>query len=188
MTVELVDFSVVPRLPAGIRVVSVEWVLVLSVTTPLLSVVCRELLEFDPPITGTGIAGVDCVEVVLEDDVCAKAMPVIITSAVVTARQCLNMLCTPENNPQAGIARCSNETDVVRIGLLVAPETTQSHPTRSAVCLGWRSGGSIQSDPCGAKAAAERANAVNLGIVVSRDQANTWFNRPPLQRESNSIR
>jgi hypothetical protein len=86
-----VDFRVVVS-PYGETVVALVVVWVLSVT-PLLVLVVWLLLELPPPYTGAGV--VDWVDVVLEDEVCARATPVIIARAVVTARKYLIMSCIP---------------------------------------------------------------------------------------------
>jgi len=44
------------------------------------------LLELEPPTTGAGVAVVDWVDVVLEEEVCATATPVIIARAAAAAR------------------------------------------------------------------------------------------------------
>jgi hypothetical protein len=81
----------------------------LSVWTPLLSVVCWLLLELEPPYTGAGTGVVDWVDVVLEDDVCATATPVIIARAVIAVSQYLIISCSPGNCLQAEIARCPRQ-------------------------------------------------------------------------------
>jgi len=58
----------------------------LSTVTPLLSVVRWLLLELEPPYTGAGVAVVVWVDVVLEEEVCATATPVIIARAAAAAR------------------------------------------------------------------------------------------------------
>jgi hypothetical protein len=78
----------------------------LSVWTPLLSVVCWLLLELELPYTGATTGAVVWVDVVVEDDVCAAATPVIIARAMVAASQVLIMSCSPGNCAQAEIARC----------------------------------------------------------------------------------
>src|SRR5580692_6142745 len=97
VVVVLLVFSVVDRLPDGITLVPVVEVWLLSVTTPLLFVVCCVLVELEPPSRGTATGAVVWVEVVLDDELCATATPVIITRAVVAASQYLIMLYTPEN-------------------------------------------------------------------------------------------
>jgi hypothetical protein len=65
--------------------------------TPLLLVVCWLLVELEPPYTTAGGADVDWVDVVLEEEVCATATPVIIARAVATANQDL-IMCCPSGN------------------------------------------------------------------------------------------
>jgi hypothetical protein len=89
----LVVFRVVARLPDGVTPTPVEVVWLLSVVTPSLLVVCCVLLELEPPSTGATIGAVVWVDVVLDDEVCATATPVIIMSAVVAASQYLVMSC-----------------------------------------------------------------------------------------------
>jgi hypothetical protein len=81
-----VDFLVVARSPADVMPMPLEWVRVLSTVTPSLPVVCWLLLELEPPYTGAGAGIVDWVDVVLEEDVCATATPVIIARAAAAAR------------------------------------------------------------------------------------------------------
>jgi hypothetical protein len=69
----------------------------LSTVTPLPLVVCWLLLELEPPYTGAGAAVVDWVDVVLEEEVCATATPVIIARAVAAASQDL-IMCCPSGN------------------------------------------------------------------------------------------
>jgi hypothetical protein len=86
----LVVVWVVAKLPDGVTAEPVVEVWVLSVTTPLTSVVCCMLLELD------GAAGAAVVDWVVElVDVCATATPVIITRAADAASQCLIMLFAP---------------------------------------------------------------------------------------------
>lgn len=98
---------VVAKLPDGVIPMPFWLVLVLLTEVPLLSVDCCVLLELEPPISGAGGAVVDCVDVVLEDEVCATATPVIIARAAAAANQYLIMLCTPKNCLQAEIVCCS---------------------------------------------------------------------------------
>ena len=49
------------------------------------------LLSLLPPAIGAGMAVVDWVDVVLEDDICAAAIPVIMANAAAVASQVLNM-------------------------------------------------------------------------------------------------
>jgi hypothetical protein len=86
-----VDFRVVVS-PDGETVVPLVVVWVLSVIPLPVSVVWL-LLELLPPYTKAGV--VDWVDVVLEDEVCARATPVIIARAVVTTRKDLNMSRSP---------------------------------------------------------------------------------------------
>jgi hypothetical protein len=81
-----VDFFVVARSPAGVMPMPFELVCVLSTVTPLLLVLCWLLLELEPPYTGTGVAVVDWVDVVEEEEVCAIATPVINVRAAAAAR------------------------------------------------------------------------------------------------------
>jgi len=67
----------------------------LSTVTPSLLVLCWLLLEMEPPYTGAGV--VDWVDVVLEEEVCATATPVIIARAVAAASQDLIMWCPSGN-------------------------------------------------------------------------------------------
>jgi hypothetical protein len=95
--VDSLDFRVVARLPFGVTVVPAEEDLVLSTSTPLLSTVCLLEVVLLPPSIGAGAAVVDWVDVVLEDDVCASATPVIKASAVVAASQVLIMCQAPKD-------------------------------------------------------------------------------------------
>jgi len=81
-------------------------VLLLSVVTPLLSVLCCVLLELDPPSIGAGTGVADWVEVVVDDEDCATATPVINASAMLAASQVLIMSYSPGNCLPAEIARC----------------------------------------------------------------------------------
>jgi hypothetical protein len=85
------DFRVVVS-PYGETVVPPVEVWVVSVTPLVVSVVWL-LLELPPPYTEAG--AVDWVDVVLEDEVCARATPVIIARAVVATRKYLIMSCPP---------------------------------------------------------------------------------------------
>jgi hypothetical protein len=98
---------VVAKLPDGVMPMPFWSVLVLVTEVPLLSVVCCVLLELEPPISGAGVAVVDWVDVVLDDEVCAPATPVIIARAVAAANQYLIMSSTPKNCLQAEIVCCS---------------------------------------------------------------------------------
>jgi hypothetical protein len=86
-----VDLRVVVS-PYGETVVPPVEVWVVSVTPLVVSVVWL-LLELPPPYTEAG--AVDWVDVVLEDEVCARATPVIIARAVVATRKYLIMSCPP---------------------------------------------------------------------------------------------
>jgi hypothetical protein len=86
-----VDLRVVVS-PYGETVVPPVEVWVVSVTPLVVSVVWL-LLELPPPYTEAG--AVDWVDVVLEDEVCARATPVIIARAVVATRKDLIMSCPP---------------------------------------------------------------------------------------------
>ena len=73
------------------------------------------------------------VDVVLEDEVCARATPVIIARAVVTARKNLIMSCSPWNCLQAEIACCRIEgcggqagRSVDCVGRLIVAQTTRT--------------------------------------------------------------
>ena len=57
-----------------------------SVTTPFPSVVVRVLVSVEDPDSGSGIDVVDCVVVLVEDDVWATAMPAMRANTVVTVR------------------------------------------------------------------------------------------------------
>jgi hypothetical protein len=83
--VEVEFFSVV-RSPAGVMPTPFELVCVLSTVTPLLVVLCWLLLVVEPPYTGARVGVVDWVDVVLEEEVCATATPVIIARAAAAAR------------------------------------------------------------------------------------------------------
>jgi hypothetical protein len=107
--VVLVVFRVVSVSPDGETVVPLVEVFDLSITTPLLSTVRSLLLELVPLTTGDGTDVVDWVDVVLEDEVCATATPVIIARAVIATSQELIMLCSPENCLQTEIACCPVE-------------------------------------------------------------------------------
>jgi hypothetical protein len=86
-----VDFFVVARSPLDVIPMPFDDVCVLSTVTPLLLVLCWLLLELEPPYTGAGAAVVDCVDVVLNEEVCATATPVIIARAAAAARYDLIM-------------------------------------------------------------------------------------------------
>jgi hypothetical protein len=101
------DFRVVIS-PDGETVVPLVVVWVLSITPLLVSVVWL-LLELLPLYTGAGGAVVVWVDVVLEDEDCARATPVIIAKAVVTARKDRIMSCSPWSRLQAEIACCRIE-------------------------------------------------------------------------------
>ena len=88
-----VDFFTVARSPAGVTPMPFEEVCVLSTVTPLVLVLCSLLLELEPPYTTAGAAVVDWVDVVVDEEVCATATPVIIARAVVAASQDLIMWC-----------------------------------------------------------------------------------------------
>ena len=88
-----VDLRVVVS-PDGETAVPLVVVWLLSVIPLVVSVVWL-LFELLPPYTEEGV--VDWVDVVLEDEVCARATPVIIARAVVTARKDLIMSCSPWN-------------------------------------------------------------------------------------------
>jgi hypothetical protein len=81
---------VVASSPPGVTVVPFDVVRVRSVCTPLLSMVCWVVLELlAPPITSGDAAVV--VVVVLVEDVCARAIPLIIPKAATAARSVLVM-------------------------------------------------------------------------------------------------
>jgi len=107
VVVDSVDFRVVVS-PDGETVVLLVVLWVLSVI-PLLVSVVRLLLELLPPYTGAGGVIVDWVDVVVEDEVCARATPVIIAMAVVATRKDLIMSCSPWNRLQTEIACCPVE-------------------------------------------------------------------------------
>jgi hypothetical protein len=69
---------------AGATTVPLLKVWVLSVTTPFPSVVVRVLVSVEDPDSGTNV--VDCVVVLVEDDVWATAIPVMRANAAVAAR------------------------------------------------------------------------------------------------------
>jgi hypothetical protein len=94
VVVDSVDLWVVSKPPSGVTVVPFVSLLDLSVTTPLLSVLCSLLLELEPPYTGAGVA--ELVVVVVEEDDCARAPPVIIARAAATASQVLVMSDSPK--------------------------------------------------------------------------------------------
>ena len=73
-----------------------EWLL--SLETPLLFDECWLLLETEE-VDGIGATGVVVDRVVeeLDEELCAKAAPVISVTAIVAARKVLIMMCTPEH-------------------------------------------------------------------------------------------
>jgi hypothetical protein len=91
-----VDFFVATESPAGDTLVPLELDLLVSVTTPL-TLDDRWLLlevEVSDGIGATGVV-VDCVVVELEDELCARAAPVINVTATVAASKVLIIVFSP---------------------------------------------------------------------------------------------
>jgi hypothetical protein len=92
------DLCVAVVSPIGETVVPLveEWLL--SVETPSLVDECWLLLEIEE-FDGIGATGavVDCVVDELDEELCAKATPVISVTAIAAARKVLVMMSTPEH-------------------------------------------------------------------------------------------
>jgi hypothetical protein len=82
--------------PTGDTVVPLELDLLVSVTTPLTLDVCWLLVE-TAESDGIGARGVvvDCVVVELEEELCARATPVVNVTAIVAASKVLIMVGSP---------------------------------------------------------------------------------------------
>ncbi len=100
-----VDFFVEVESPIGDTVVPLEVDPVVLVETPLALVVFWLLVSTETDGATTTGAVVDKVVDELEDDVSARATPLIMETASVAARKVLIMSYSPENLVRAGIAR-----------------------------------------------------------------------------------
>ena len=122
--VDLVVFWVVSTAPVGEEVVLLVSVRLLSVVMPLLSVVRLVVLSLDD---GAGVAPEveDQVDVVLEEEPCARATPDIVASTAAAASHVLIMWYPLGGCAQAEIACCPNSRNGARDPMSTGTETTQ---------------------------------------------------------------
>jgi len=151
----------------------------LSVTTPFPSIVVRVLVSEEDPDSGTGIKVVDCVVVLVEDDVWATAIPVMRASAVVAARtyrvmSFLLFFQALRYRASVGMTGCSDASDPVR-STAMGTDTTTARPQQ-----GWfrSQSGSAGCRPAVASAHAGRKTAMLLSMsdAEAGDHAGfVWF-------------
>ena len=122
--VDLVVFWVVSTAPVGEEVVLLVSVRLLSVVMPLLSVVRLVVLSLDD---GAGVAPEveDQVDVVLEEEPCARATPDIVASTAAAASHVLIMWYPLGGCAQAEIACCPNSRNGAGDQMSTGTETTQ---------------------------------------------------------------